>query len=68
MLSIEDQVFGTRFDIQTGRVRGPYAPKASWWWRRIVVGKRVEGLVVLPLREGPEGELEVYCYESLYGW
>lgn len=34
ILSVQDPVFGTRFDLRTGRLRGAWCPN-SWWVRRL---------------------------------
>lgn len=34
ILSVQDPVFGTRFDLRTGRLRGAWCPE-SWWARRL---------------------------------
>lgn len=34
ILSVQDAVFGTRFDLRTGRLRGAWCPD-SWWARRL---------------------------------
>lgn len=34
ILSVQDPVFGTRFDLRTGRLRGAWCPD-SWWARRL---------------------------------
>lgn len=33
VLALQDPVFGTRFDLRTGRVRGAWCPDAPWWVR-----------------------------------
>lgn len=33
VLALQDPVFGTRFDLRTGRVRGPWCPDGPWWVR-----------------------------------
>jgi len=35
ILSVQDPVFGTRFDLRTGRIRGAWCPD-SWWARRLI--------------------------------
>ncbi len=37
VLALQDPVFGTRFDLRTGRVRGPWCPSGPWWVRRAFV-------------------------------
>lgn len=34
ILSVQDPVFGTRFDLRTGRLRGAWCPD-SWWARQL---------------------------------
>ncbi len=34
ILALQDPVFGTRFDLRTGRVRGAWCPD-TWWARRL---------------------------------
>lgn len=55
ILSIEDAAFGTRFDLRTGKVRGPWCPRLGSLASRYPV----KALQVLPCREGDRGGVQI---------
>lgn len=51
VLALRDPVFGTRFDLRTGRVRGAWCPDGPWWVREAFAPS---GLSVVVEGEGQE--------------
>lgn len=55
VLALQDPVFGTRFDLRTGRVRGAWCPDGPWWVRAALAPA---GLTVVEV-EADGGSVEI---------
>lgn len=50
ILAVQDPVFGTRFDLRTGKVRGAWCPD-SWWVRRLFPPSSLSVLLDTTIKE-----------------